>query len=1574
MFRSKNRKISARLSAVFLTLLIILSSLVFRLGSDIAEVEAASASLTGSESITVHLKDSNWQGSKIRVRFLNSGGTELRSREVNPTGNKVTVTGVSNAAKLVVEKLNSSKNTLLTAMKNVISGNSTSDVVFYDNSAYNWSTPMAYAWKGSTNNGWNTSATHMTQASGTMYYKAFTAGEYEKVIFNKGNSTNQTANLTLTPATAASPKYYDHKQNKWVTYTDVDRSVTVNVSDRYGDDLNDLYMTSKTSAKWSKYNANTPTTTVYFKPSSNWSSVYVHYDDDDDEPFDASVQMTLANSDPAIYQAQVYLGAMVSFSNAQELSNSTKIDSGSVFADRDEPVFVAATRNWTTLEDAKIKNERPVDMTITNNNFNNVSGLTVVGFDATYYDYYSNNERTQGWKQGLVDDNFSDGYRKQFSNLNDEIIDIAKTAANYNWRYPLVFGDDNTADFFINGYYDTIKSTRSPSIDKARFQAANNSNFLGGPDRSVLGLVKPKLINSDLYVTDTLKAPYFDNEWLKETSTSDKEVLYIIDNNNYGKDGIYANFWVGSDVLKDIHPEQVTDTAVAISGVSGKIYRYVVDKKYTSVQLSHSTNYGSKFYEYMANGTQYVLSNETGVVKTSGNTVSSSTYKSGIQQVEGSPRAKIIGSKFPFVETTDAATGVKSYVFDSKGSTRYDNIKFNWDDNKVEYYSGDGVTNKLLKKANGTYENGFFPMNQPTDNTRNYGFGMRVDMDFTLPMNGMLTSTKSAKFEYSGDDDVWVFIDNQLVLDIGGAHKPTTGSIDFGAGTNLATATTNTVYGEFNSTEKTTTVYEFVMNKSLVDGKGFLEKWSGGQYPGSGSIAWSSLSGKAFYTSGKVDSVADNNFASYDDASGKRHIFVVNDGNKSDVAIYATDNVLGNWGDCTPGNSTYTSKVTINTKTMRETISLTDTDKNGASVSKQFAINNTDPTKKHHMTVFYMERGTNDSNLKIEFSMQPVMNELHVYKEVEIDDINEKLETEVENTAKTTDFGYSLTNAGTLYGSDKTGGKDYTFVYADDTKEVRKITNGTFTLQNYDAAVFSNDNDLKYGNNIVLNETQTAPYSYDTEVTLKDIISGETIQTFNSKNTSFQLKNSQQDENERTALIAEYTNKLKTAPINLSKTLLKADNTASTDDPAVFEFQLLLDVNNDGTPEAHDIAYAYSSDPGTTYIAENGVVHMRADQQIIFPDIPVGMKYKITESAKAGYTITVNDNNVKTVAASGNNVSYTNKTIIQSANLSAFKKLDNAAYANGNLFSFKAELLKRIKNPTETVTTGMEAIYATNTKSTTDADGKVEFDAFNITASLENIGDYIFKITELPDNTKPMYNFDSTVYYAKINVSANNVAAPVYYTDEACTTFVGTDGSTAPTFENTTKKGSITVNKTDVNGDPVAGTQFMLIRVKSEADVDALLTPAVINALPDTHTTKVSTTLDTNTNKATAKFDDLELYRSVGMFQSNGSGGLEWASAVTETEKQVYCIFEYSPTSGYNPNYSKKYVVLADETNPEYTFGVVDTKAILPNSSGEGTLGFTIWGLGIIGTGALLSAAYGLRRKLRPVYRCRHTK
>lgn len=172
---------------------------------------------------------------------------------------------------------------------------------------------------------------------------------------------------------------------------------------------------------------------------------------------------------------------------------------------------------------------------------------------------------------------------------------------------------------------------------------------------------------------------------------------------------------------------------------------------------------------------------------------------------------------FPFTKKQifDEDKGVDYWYFDSQDTTLY----LKQDTKQDQYFlksstderekscnlKSDSSLKTIKKDGKDVNSYGYFPFNETATSlnasTYNYGFGTKLQMDFTLTDDGMVETNKTGedgkkektniKFFFSGDDDVWVFIDGQLALDVGGAHGKVSGLLEFGE--------TNTKDGKKNS-------------------------------------------------------------------------------------------------------------------------------------------------------------------------------------------------------------------------------------------------------------------------------------------------------------------------------------------------------------------------------------------------------------------------------------------------------------------------------------------------------------------------------------------------------------------------------------------------------------------------------------------------------------------------------------------------------------------------------------------------------------------------------------------------------
>lgn len=133
----------------------------------------------------------------------------------------------------------------------------------------------------------------------------------------------------------------------------------------------------------------------------------------------------------------------------------------------------------------------------------------------------------------------------------------------------------------------------------------------------------------------------------------------------------------------------------------------------------------------------------------------------------------------------------------------------NWSKNVNSSSAASGVSN--------TY--GFFPFNHTaqatTASTYNYGFGTKLEFKFRLTEDGTVLAendgtTVPIVFHFSGDDDVWVYIDGKLALDVGGAHGEVSGTLDF----STLTATVSAVKASAGSSGKTSSAFELQGEKT----------------------------------------------------------------------------------------------------------------------------------------------------------------------------------------------------------------------------------------------------------------------------------------------------------------------------------------------------------------------------------------------------------------------------------------------------------------------------------------------------------------------------------------------------------------------------------------------------------------------------------------------------------------------------------------------------------------------------------------------------------------------------------------
>lgn len=961
--------------------------------------------------------------------------------------------------------------------------------------------------------------------------------------------------------------------------------------------------------------------------------------------------------------------------------------------------------------------------------------------------------------------------------------------------------------------------------------------------------------------------------------------------------------------------------------------------------------------------------------------------------------ASVFKSYFPFRASTDS-NGVSTYSFTSKNAT--DNVYFTWDNltpKKVNYGAGTsyGVQDALTNFGGTSNGYGIFPFNN-TSNTssgkgtnynQDYGFGIRLDIDFRVPAGGKLSNGQDVAFDYTGDDDLWVFIGEdptganaELVLDLGGDHKEAKGNINF----NTMTATANDVFADYSgsSTTETPSSDQFWVRS---DSQVYMYAWSDSSNGYVSPVSTKTVNGSKFY----VFNVSD--FSSY--TSG----CIVNNSN---TTINAGTKLSGDLAAA----SSFAGKA-INTDGSAYTFS-TSNSTNLGTVTKSFnGGEQLDPNKTYHMVVFYMERGESESNFSVGFSMTPANNDLVVNKTLDTGDTIKEIADDLKANES---YSYTITDNDGV--SD--AGKTYVHHSADtSTSSATLGNNGSFGLKDSEGAEF--ENTFKTGSSITVTESEPSPLAYDTSWELINDKNGQVITNSKEQQSNMTSEFTLEDPADKSAfatLELEYLNTIKTAPLSFKKSAVDEEGN-KYEVAQQFSFKIELDLDGNGSKygwKAYPVKY---TSKGSTYNASNdGIFTVNAYETIELIGLPVGASYRISEQTAVGfkpYKISIKGgaaqdfNGVYTgqVAGSGNEIEVINQLKPISSNITVKKNLDNLAYT-GSKFKYTLLGLPQMttsykdEDGTDVDTLSTEDISESITAS---QNGVASFSAIQYEAT----GYYRFRIDEgyandLTNEEKSIYNLDGRVFLVEVSVTSDGsdfvVNDPTYYVIDAETAksddFKNGNNYNAyftnnykvnsiPSFENTTNKAKIIVNKKNQADENVDDTVFALVRV-TQAD---LFTHDELKQIATNDGNNANRVLKGTTVNGTVVFDNLDVYKAgKGCYGKNNDGTLSWTASdisyiTGKQEKQVYCLFEYNPANGYNPTSVVNYYTFPIDGKLEVTAGYVDGTVTMPEASGSGMNMFLIVGLGILGTGALAVVSYTLydrnqRKKRRARYNARH--
>lgn len=550
-----------------------------------------------------------------------------------------------------------------------------------------------------------------------------------------------------------------------------------------------------------------------------------------------------------------------------------------------------------------------------------------------------------------------------------------------------------------------------------------------------------------------------------------------------------------------------------------------------------------------------LLDPETGAVLPYFSKTAADTWKvSGLNDSNsGKLMAYYGGYQFPFKSEKIANSTVTKYSYDSE--TDY-----------AVYLDWNNRNNKQLQQNNDTHvlnqdgTNGFYPLNKPGDAeaARNFGFGTKFTIPFTVNENGTIDGTENGEpitFEFTGDDDVWVFLDGKLILDMGGAHSKASGRINF---KELKATVDNAVAAG---------AYEGETNKL---------------------------------------------------------------GGNSNVTYSYTDKGLRNYVEKGANADGW------KWDTERSTVSSGVQTKNFNTYGNDFANSFHDSSKTHVLTMFYMERGMFDSNMKIEFTINPLPSGLTLSKAVDTTEVNAGLvdavkeaddfefEIQTKNLkesgsqfSKVNDLGYSL--------------NDYNNGVVDGYSAIDSVVTGV--NENYFAQDFINTQTkakaFTAGTGFQITEKESKPEKYDYSKTtweVYDASGGSYTKVGGDTGTvsTFDMGSATSSEFDMLNYALCFTNTPKVGNLTLEK---KYTGTAPVGD--AFEFTVLVDLDGGTNYSAYPLAYTSDKDEGGTTSAD-GKLSIQAGETVTFAGIPAGATYKITETDPTEGAIWVKDTEIGT--------------------------------------------------------------------------------------------------------------------------------------------------------------------------------------------------------------------------------------------------------------------------------------------------------------------------------------------------------
>lgn len=465
--------------------------------------------------------------------------------------------------------------------------------------------------------------------------------------------------------------------------------------------------------------------------------------------------------------------------------------------------------------------------TVRNNEYTVSKGSTLndsslfTGITATMYDYYTDGEVTNGWLNGIGDREYSknngnDYDWNPFTKLDDALHYYAKAKGV---SYPLYFGNLNAYDGGSEALLKVKTGADANQIYHNFNYAVNNSNGLDANNNAVTGLTGQTIQNNNSRhykngATNENGAPmaFFDEDFLSGINSQNTTLATILRSAAFpvrkttegatttiSKIYLEPGDWANEGAVFDVWFNGA-NTWGQMTSSNG---RYVVDVPSGATSATFVRRGPSQTRSTWNTGTYWNQSGDI-TLKTSGSDLINVYTFSAWDGGDG--KSTFTQSLNASLSGYDVTGGHVYYEFDStdgKDNAYVRNIDKTNKTADLDYYYN---SNKVYAAGIGSNSGaGFFPFDYNDiqshigSNPHDLGFGMKLEIPFTIDANGInSTDNTHQEFRFSGDDDLWVYIDGHLVLDLGGAHLKTEGKIDFATRTVTANNTQSVGSGSRN--------------------------------------------------------------------------------------------------------------------------------------------------------------------------------------------------------------------------------------------------------------------------------------------------------------------------------------------------------------------------------------------------------------------------------------------------------------------------------------------------------------------------------------------------------------------------------------------------------------------------------------------------------------------------------------------------------------------------------------------------------------------------------------------------------